>query len=183
MRQEISLQSAITRVVLGAVVLVGAGLSTLGQNGNTSEDYVKQAWELYNKENYSGAIDKAQNCIYYFQGKANDEEKSLADNHEAIPPTGDVDATQKQKIVKRGQLNDVATCYWIVGSSHEHLYLGKNKKDSKEKDAKERDAAVEAYKAGCKYKYARTLNKDQQSVWSPAQESRYGAERLGSACP
>jgi hypothetical protein len=141
----------------------------------SSEECTNQAWVFFNKNDYASAIDRAQLCIYFFRGKANDEEKDLEEKREPVSPTGQVDPTQKERILKRSQLNDVATCYFIEGKSHESLYL-------KDKTLKEKDAAVEAYVAGCKYKYARTWD-PKGWLWSPAAESRYGAERLGAQCP
>lgn len=171
-------------VALGALLLVATGslLSQTPQKDEetSSEACTASAWDLYNRKDYSGAAKKARSCVYFFQGKANAQEKEM--DGKTVPPIGEVSETEKQNIVKRGQLNDVATCYFIVGSSYERLYLRKVESGSK-KNEEDKNAAVEAYKAACAYKYARTMETNKKSFWSPAEESSYALQRLGSQCP
>jgi hypothetical protein len=156
---------------------LGVTSSLNSDNDDSSEACTKEAWAAYKKKNYAGAAEKAQGCIYFFQGKANAEEKLLEESKQTPPPTGEVvDPNVKQTIFKRGQLNDVATCYVIKGRSYEHIFLSS-------KESKAKDDAIAAYRAGCKYKFARAFDPDKQSFWSPAEESLYGLERLGSQCP
>ncbi|HXC43046.1 MAG TPA: hypothetical protein VNY51_05935 [Candidatus Dormibacteraeota bacterium] len=180
-RKHSNVFAAATLLLFGAALCVAA--QNAPQNDETSsEACTKSAWELYNKKDYTGAAKKARSCIYFFQGKAWDLEKEL-EGKETLPPTGEVpDEKERQKIFKRGQLNDVATGYFIVGSSYEHLYLKKTEAGSK-KDDEDKSAAIEAYKSACKYKYARTAETNLASFWSPAQESSYALQRLGSQCP
>jgi hypothetical protein len=58
------------------------------------------------------AISNAEKCIKAFRDYADDQPAEL-ENSKAPQPPDDVTEQEKQKILKRGLLNDVATCFWI----------------------------------------------------------------------
>jgi hypothetical protein len=162
-------------------VLNSTAQSQSKNDENSSQACTANAWEAYKGKDFVAAADRARDCIYFFQGKANSQEKEMEDAKQPDPPKGEVsDPKVRADIFKRGQLNDVATCYFIVGSSYERLYLKKMKAGAK-KDDEDRNAAIEAFKSACKYKYARTAAKDLNSFWSPAEESTFGLQRLGAS--
>jgi len=112
------------------------------------------AWDAFNAKDYSKAIAKAQECIDEFRGSADREQAELEKQKVPLPPKGKVTDAEKQAILVRGLLNDVATCYFIIGSSAE--YLGRI------------DLAREAYGRAAKYTYARTWDPGGW-FWSPAE--------------
>lgn len=79
------------------------------------------AWNAFNDKDYAKAIASAQKCIDLYQKQALDQQKA-----QTAPPS-----TDEQKKAQWA-LNDVGTCYYIVGQSNEKL--GKKKE------------AVDAYK-------------------------------------
>lgn len=80
------------------------------------------AWNAFNDKNYDQAIASAQKCINLYQKQALDMQATA----KTTPPTTD---DQKKE---QWALNDVGTCYYIVGQS--------NEKSGKKKEA------VDAYK-------------------------------------
>ena len=129
------------------------------------EACLKDAWDAYNSAKYESAIKFANQCIDSF-GKAAEraQEKLKADN-EPDPPVGEVSKSEKEKIFKRGILNDVGTAYFIKGRSAEYLYQkgGNNSSSFKE-------IAKEAYETACRYKHARTWD-TKGWFWSPCEAS------------
>lgn len=112
------------------------------------------AWNAFNAKDYSSAIAKAQECIDEFRGSASREQAELEKQKFPLPPKGKVTEAEKKTIFNRGLLNDVATCYFILGRSAE--YLGR------------KDLAQEAYGHAIRYTYARTWDPSGW-FWSPAE--------------
>lgn len=118
------------------------------------------AWAAFNAKDYSNAIAKAQQCIDEFVGGANREQAELEKKNTPLPPNGKVSSTEKDVIMERGLLNDVATCYFIAGRSAEYL--------------KNIELARTSYLQAAKYTYARTWDPGGW-FWSPAEAA---ADRL-----
>lgn len=127
------------------------------------EQCLKDAWDAFNKKDYEKAISFANDCIDNFGKAAYRIQKELDSLKLPLPPTGSVSAAEKDKIFKRGLLNDVATAHWIKGRSAEYLYRqGGPKKEEYKK------MAEEAYKETCKYKHGRTWD-PKGWFWSPCE--------------
>lgn len=112
------------------------------------------AWSAFNAKDYLHAITKAQECIDKFRGSADREQAELEKEKAPPLPKGKVTEVEKQAIFVRGLLNDVGTCYFIIGRSAEYL------------DRK--DIAQEAYTHAARYTYARTWDPGGW-FWSPAE--------------
>jgi hypothetical protein len=135
------------------------------------EECLKNAWRAFNRGDYKGAIKFADECIENFGKVADRMQEKLSNDKESLPPTGSVSDADKNKIFKRGPLNDVATAYFIKGRSAENLYRKGGSKDPIYKEM-----AENAYKAACRYKHGRTWDPNGW-FWSPCEA---GADRLSS---
>lgn len=112
------------------------------------------AWDAFNAGNYQQAIARADKCINEFRGSADREQVELQNSKAPLPPKGKVSEEEKKRILARGLLNDVATCFFIKGRSAENV--GRIPE------------AREAYLAASKYTYARTWD-PKGWFWSPAE--------------
>lgn len=116
-----------------------------------------KAWHAYNKGNYESAMDYAEECIDEFKPAADNEQSKLKEQSVPPPPTGEVfDDDERREILRRGPLNDVATCYWIKGRSAEKLGL--------------KEEARNAYKAAQNYPHGRCWD-PKGWFWSPADDA------------
>ena len=115
------------------------------------------AWRAFNAKDYPQAIAKAQECIDEFRGSADREQAELEKQKVPSPAKGKVTEVEKQAIFARGLLNDVGTCYFIIGRSAEYL------------DRK--DLSREAYTHAARYTYARTWDPGGW-FWSPAEAAK-----------
>jgi len=127
------------------------------------EQCLKDAQSAFNKKDYEKAIAFSNDCIDNFAKAATRIQKELDSLKVPLPPTGAVTDAEKDRIFKRGLLNDVATACWIKGRSAENLYLqGGPKKEEYKK------MAEKAYKETCKYKHGRTWD-PKGWFWSPCE--------------
>jgi hypothetical protein len=123
----------------------------------TNQVLTTAAWDAFKSQDYSKAISKAKECVDEFRGSADREQDTLLSKKEALPPVGKVSEAQRQAIIARGLLNDVATCYYIIGRSAE--FLG------------QLDIARDAYMHTVRYTYARTWD-PAGWFWSPAEVAK-----------
>lgn len=130
---------------------------------SAEEKCLKEAWDAFNKKDYEKAISFANECIDNFGKAAYRIQQELDSLKVTLPPTGSVSPAEKDKIFKRGLLNDVATACWIKGRSAEYLY---RKADSKKEEYKK--MTLNAYKETCKYKHGRTWD-PKGWFWSPCE--------------
>jgi hypothetical protein len=77
------------------------------------------AWKSMEAKNYDEAITNAQKCIDLFKQDALDQQKALT-----------APATDKDEVFKSWALNDVGTCYFIVGTANEKLNKNKEAVDA-----------------------------------------------------
>ncbi len=110
-------------------------------NGGLNTVLTNQAWEAYNRSDYKSAIELADKCINEFLGNAMREQEKLVAKKVPLPPVGEVSNRDRQIILERGLLNDVATCLYIKGRSLEA--------------EGQKEEAVKVYKDTTKYTYAR----------------------------
>lgn len=148
------------------IVAVLSSLFFLGGNAFSESEaqppnvrLTSATWEAYNAEKYDEAIQSAEKCLDDFQPSASKEQQALEESKALMPPLGKVGEgvgqEDKEAILKRGVLNDVATCWFLKGRSLEKL--------GREKEA------IEAYQEAKKYTYARTWDPSWSGFWSPAQ--------------
>lgn len=150
-------QTWLTRVGKLALLLIAASLSIFVARVFTEElsknaALAKYAWDAYNENNFTKARDRADECIDSFVQQARREEEKLKSS--PPPPTGKVPDLEKQQIMERGVLNDVATCYFIKGRSLEQLG--------------QREQAKEAYQEAMKFPHGRCWD-PKGWFWSPAE--------------
>lgn len=141
------------------LIVVSFGVTSL----QAEEQCLKDTWRAFNHKEYQNAIKFADQCIENFGKAADREQEKLDKDKEPLPPTGAVSDAEKDKIFKRGVLNDVAAAYFIKGRSAEYLYLEKGAEASAYKEMAEK-----AYEAACRYKHARTWD-PQGWFWSPCE--------------
>ncbi|HKS28959.1 MAG TPA: hypothetical protein VJS44_14125 [Pyrinomonadaceae bacterium] len=126
------------------------------------EQCLKKAWDAFNARRYESAMQFAEQCIDNFGKAADRAQEKLDSENEPLPPEKP-NAVEKDKILKRGLLNDVAAAYFIKGRSAEYLYKAKGPKAAEYKSM-----AEEAYKATCRYKHARVWD-TRGWFWSPCE--------------
>lgn len=135
----------------------------MGTSLSAEEQCLKKAWEAFGKEEYQDAIKFADKCIDDLAKAADREQERLNKEKEPLPPTGTVGDAEKDKIFKRGVLNDVAAAYFIKGRSAEYLYRKGGSDASRYKEM-----AKEAFEATCRYKHGRIWD-PQGWFWSPCE--------------
>lgn len=122
---------------------------------NPNEQFTEQAWWAFDKGQYKRAIANADECISAFKPEADKQQKELTLSN--VPPSAidGLSEQDKQVVLKRGTLNDVATCFFIKGRA-----LEKNKRYNE---------AKRAYLVVTNYPHARALQKNLTSFWSPSE--------------
>jgi hypothetical protein len=149
------------------LVFVGVGILggryVIGQTLPPNARLTKEAWDAFNKGEWRTAIRKAEECIDRFQDQADDQQKQLETDHVTVP-NGVVPKEEKEEILRRGPLNDVATCFFIKGQAAEKL--GQN------------GEAKQAYEAAAKYTYARCFDPSWNGFWSPSEAANGRLKRL-----
>ncbi len=136
---------------------------------------LKTAWAAYDKQQYTAAIASAEQCIASFGARAQKDQSELPKT--SLPPTGTVaDAGERQRLLARWSINDVAASHWIVGASSQQLY-------TRSKNPKHLDAAKRAFKAATALPAGRVLDPQSEicCFWSPAEEAQIRLQQLGSS--
>jgi tetratricopeptide (TPR) repeat protein len=114
------------------------------------EDLTASAWAAL-KEKPEEAIEKAQACIALFEQEAIEQQGAIV----SPPPLGRVTDAQKTAISANWALNNVGTCYYILGKAFAKL--------GRTTDARE------AYEKAQEYFYARAWDSNWNGFyWSPA---------------
>lgn len=116
----------------------------------TSEALTVAAWKALETQP-EAAIEYCQKCIDLFEDEAIKQQEAFTEP----PPFGKVNEEQKKAIFSNWALNDVATCYFIMGQAL--AKLGRI------------DDAKEAYRGAQKFPYARTWDPSWEGFWSPAE--------------
>src|SRR5205823_5634077 len=126
--------------------------------GNVSEGPLNarltlESWTALNRGDYEQAIAKADECIRIYVAAANELQTQLQNVQAPQPDPGrPQNDEEKNSILRRGPLNDVATAFFIKGRAAEAL--GR------------RDLAIQAYQSALKYSYARCWD-PKGWFWSP----------------
>lgn len=122
------------------------------------------AWEFFNKMMYEEAIAVAKECIDTFEAQALREQQEFTASGSTTPPVGTTSESEKNEIMSRGVLNDVATCYFVKGRALENL-----------------DRISEAkvtYIGAQQFPDARTWDENMPGFWSTAQAASERFARL-----
>ncbi len=120
----------------------------------TSEEFVTAAWNAFNDNRFTEAINFAQETIGRWESEAIKQQAALSQE----PPNGKVTEDERKAIFANWALNDVATAYFIKARSLEKL--GKIA------------GAKEAYwKIVTTFPYARCWDPEGW-FWSPAEEAK-----------
>jgi hypothetical protein len=152
----------ITFMSLFLACSIGTQKPILPKSGN--ERLTTEAWQYLGKNDYNGAISKAEECTSSFRSSAEKIQNHLLSANEVLPPTGSVSDEMKKTIFNRGLLNDVATCYFIMGKA----YQGK----------KDLDSAAIAFQNAKSLTYARTWDPNGW-FWSPSEAATKELKRMG----
>jgi hypothetical protein len=154
-----------------ALLALGTCCGTLfGQADKDSQQLTIEAWQKFNKPDYKAAIAKAEECIDKFKDDADEKQDELKKKNTSEPPTDTFSDSERNEIVKRGPLNDVATSFFIIGQSEEELY-------KHDKDPQHIQRAKDAYTQACRYTYARTWNA-KGFFWSPSRKACRRKDKL-----
>jgi hypothetical protein len=137
-------------------LLVVSGI-LLAREEYKNEQLTTEAWKAYNDGKYTSAIDKAKECILEFQGEALRQEEALRDAKAEQPPIGKTTEEIAGEIFKRGILNDVGTCWVVIGMSE--LKLNHEEK------------AISAFEKARQFTYARTYDPSWEGFWSPSEKA------------
>lgn len=119
----------------------------------SSEAITSKAWEALNAKNYTNAKAYAQKCIDMFGTQAVEMQKGLS-----------AAATVKEEVFKSWALNDVGTCYYILGQSLEA-------------EAKTKEAIVPYKFLAEKLSYAQCWD-EKGWFWKPAESARERVKAL-----
>lgn len=144
-----------TVLIMLFMVVIGGVLFAREKYKN--EQLTAEAWSAYDSGKYELAIEKAKDCIIEFQGEALRQENELKDNKIPEPPKGKTTSEKAKEVLRRGLLNDVATCWIIIGMSEMKL-------SHKEK-------AISAFKKAKQFTYARTYDPSWDGFWSPSEKA------------
>jgi tetratricopeptide (TPR) repeat protein len=124
------------------------------------EQATAEAWAAFKAGRDEEAIARADACISRFQ-RAADRIQSILETDKETLPVGQVSASDRKRIGTYQILNDVATCLLLKGWAEEKL-------------GRLEEAKTAYIQAQC-YTYARALDTEGNSFWSP---SDVAAERV-----
>jgi tetratricopeptide (TPR) repeat protein len=119
----------------------------------THDAFTGAAWNAFNREEYQEAIRYAGLCIAQYR-QAADELQQKLQSTDVLLPIGAATEEEKQRVFANGALNDVATCFFLMGRSSEGL--------------RRVNEAKQAYRTTMKYTFARCWDSGGW-FWSPAE--------------
>jgi hypothetical protein len=141
-------------IFLSAFILVKIAVA---EPVSLNERLTTEAWTALNHGDNDLAIEKALQCVGSFQDDGLAAQKILVGNGEPPPPEGKTTPLKKQEILSRGILNDVATCWYIIGTA--------------EMQRKNKEKAMSAFERCRQFSYARTYDLSWDGFWSPAKKA------------
>jgi hypothetical protein len=145
-------------LALGIVLVTREARPPLPVNASLT----KEAWDAFSKGDYAHAIGSAQKVINEFSAEADRLQQELSTSAETENDSSD--PARRQAILSRGPLNDVATCYFIVGRSAKYL--------------NDKKLADSAFSHASLYTHALALNADGSGFWSPAKAAEKALQDL-----
>lgn len=152
-------RKVLTAALLLCALTIGFSCAATDQGagqGVGTPSTADQVWAAYNKKDYAGAIERADECINESLGEAMGEQEKLEASKTSPPPVGPASQREKKVIFARAALNDAATCLYIKGRSLEAM--------------RRKDEAISVYKNASKLTYARCWD-PQGWFWSPSEGS------------
>lgn len=162
--------------VLTLFFVTAAGVTAV-VGGDSSEQCTKDAWDAFNKKDFEGALSAASQCSKKFQSGADVKQNALKARSEDPPDVEQINQTLqdfdtpkkekenlKKRYLSRGPLNDVPSCFWIMGQSLEEM--GNT------------EGASDAYHQASQYDYGLTWD-PKGYFWSAARDAGARAKRLG----
>lgn len=107
-------------LVLHATGMMGMH-SAFAQEVSLNQALTTAAWGHFGAQEYEAAIAKAEECIEMFHVQADSVQAELTNNQVPFPQSIPATEKEREEIVLRGRLNDVATSYFIIGQAYERL--------------------------------------------------------------
>ncbi|MCP4987489.1 MAG: tetratricopeptide repeat protein [Colwellia sp.] len=155
-----------TTITIAAVIATMVSIvAIVYATGDTfkNEQLTRESWRSLEANNYEDTIVKAEECVTLFHDEALLEQQ-LLEKEGATVPKGRVVKEEKEKIFKKGLLNDVATCWFILGKAH----AAKGNKELAEK----------AFKKALLFSYARCYDPSDDSFWAPSDVAKVELKKL-----
>lgn len=125
-----------------------------GQEQPPNAELTIRAWDAINKGKNEQAIIIAERCINEFHGAADRMQAQLLKDSIPLPSNSGIADNEKQTVLARGLLNDVAACFYIKGRAAENLGI--------------KEEARQAYREAVQYTYARCWDL-KGYFWSPSE--------------
>lgn len=154
-------------VVLAIVVAVAAPVSTRGQTKH--EALTAAAWSALVAADYPAAIANAEKCILDFKDRAKGLQADLEKAGRPLP-SGSVTGEARTAILANSPLNEVATCYFIIGEAN-RLFV--------RTDPVRLNAARSAYEEARKLTFGRGYNTN-GVFWIPAEKANLRLQALSA---
>ena len=153
-------------------LLVNAGIAVLSFIPAAGQQpCLKEAWDSFNKKDYSAAVRAADDCIDQFAARAQRDQDALVTTRRALPKVGAVSDLEKSDVFGRGVLNDTGAAYFVKGRSAE--FIGKQRPKSNYINI-----AQQAYQRCVELTYARTWD-PQGWFWSTSEACKDRLNALG----
>ena len=150
-------------IAVGVLAAIAVLLFWTSQNQKPDMGQTK-IWDALSRQDYREAYEMSTACVAGLRDEANRLQTDLAIRGVQVPPTGVLTGKDGLELMRRGQLNDMATCLYTLGDASEHL--------GRVNDARQ------AYTAATWYTYARTWNLA-GFFWSPAGVSQARLQSFG----
>ena len=103
-------------ILILTFICFAAQAQQLDFGDHSSATITTKAWDALNAKNYDNAVGYAKKCIEMYEKQAVEMQQGLKE-----PVTGDKDAVSKM-----WALNDVGTCFFIMGQALEKQDKGKD---------------------------------------------------------
>jgi hypothetical protein len=146
------------------VTLASIGIVAYASGGAfKNEQLTREAWRSLEAKDYAITISKAEECITLFEDAALKEQNAL-EKEGVFVPIGKVNKDEKERIFKRGLLNDVATIWFILGKAH----AGNGNKELAEK----------AFKKTLLFPHGRCYDPSNDSFWAPSDGAKVELKKL-----
>lgn len=158
------MKTVITTIAILATLAAIFAIAYATGDSFKNEQLTREAWRALDAKKIEITIEKAEGCVTLFHDEALEEQKVLENNGAQVPPKGKVSKKEKEEIFSRGLLNDVATCWFILGKAH-------SEKGDKEK-------AEKAFNKVLLFPYARCYDPSNDSFWAPSDGATVELKKL-----
>jgi tetratricopeptide (TPR) repeat protein len=151
---------ALSTLGLALFAAICTGAEALDFGDRSAATITGKAWAALDSQSYEDAIGYAKKCVELYEKQAVEMQKELK---EPVPDT------DKEAVLKKWALNDVGTCYFIMGQALEQQ--------------KKREEAMAAYKQVVeKLPFAQCWD-PQGWFWKPADAAKDRVKALEFAAP